>query len=211
MYSFPYYKEEDKEQVIAFMKQHPFVVLIGTTKEGRIEATQTPVLLEEKEGKLFLTGHIMRKTNHEKALMENPEALMIFTGPHTYVSATWYKGNPHQASTWNYISIHARGTIRWMDENELVSFMKKLSLHFENGNTASTTVYDNLPVDYVSKLIKGISGFEMEVNQLENVFKLSQNRDEKSYDGIVAELKQQEGDAKTIGELMEQRKSKTFS
>ncbi|HRF23286.1 MAG TPA: hypothetical protein PLR98_03955, partial [Chitinophagaceae bacterium] len=81
----------------------------------------------------------------------------------------------------------------------------------EKNNSASSTVYDNLPEEYVSKLIKGIAGFEMEVAELDNVFKLSQNRDEVSYDNIVNELKQQAGDAKVIGELMEQRKSKVFS
>jgi len=211
MYSFPYYKVEDKEEVIAFMKAHPFITLLGTDNTGRMEATQVPVLVDVKDDKIFISGHIMRKTTHEKALIENPDALIIFTGAHTYVSATYYTTNPYQGSTWNYISIHARGKIRWMDEPGLINFMKKLTLHFENNNSSSSTVYDNLPEEYVSKLIKGIAGFEMEVAELDNVFKLSQNRDEASYDNIVKELKQQSGDAKIIGELMEQRKSKVFS
>jgi transcriptional regulator len=210
MYDYPHYKEHDKEKVLAFMQQHPFVTLIGSAASGRIEVTQIPVLIEEKERKLFIYGHIARKSDHQKALDENPDALIIFTGAHTYVSGTWYAGNPQQASTWNYISIHARGKIKWTDENSLIEFLKKLSLHFENNNTASTTIYDNLPEEYLGKLRKAIVGFEMEVTELENVYKLSQNRDEKSYDNIVNELKQQEGDAKEIGELMEQRKSKVF-
>lgn len=211
MYSFPYYKVADKEEVIAFMKAHPFITLLGTDKSGRIEATQVPVLVDVVDDKIYISGHIMRKTTHENALIENPDALIIFTGSHAYVSATYYTTNPHQGSTWNYIAIHARGKIRWMDEQGLISFMSKLTLHFEKNNSASSTVYDNLPEEYVSKLIKGIAGFEMEVAELDNVFKLSQNRDEVSYDNIVKELKQQAGDAKVIGELMEQRKSKVFS
>lgn len=210
MYSFPYYKVADKEEVIAFMKAHPFITLLGTDKSGRIEATQVPVLVDVVDDKIYISGHIMRKTTHENALIENPDALIIFTGAHAYVSATYYTTNPHQGSTWNYIAIHARGKIRWMDEQGLISFMSKLTLHFEKNNSASSTVYDNLPEEYVSKLIKGIAGFEMEVAELDNVFKLSQNRDEVSYDNIVKELKQQAGDAKVIGELMEQRKSKYF-
>ena len=211
MYSFPYYKVADKEEVIAFMKAHPFITLLGTDKSGRIEATQVPVLVDVVDDKIYISGHIMRKTTHENALIENPDALIIFTGAHAYVSATYYTTNPHQGSTWNYIAIHGRGKIRWMDEQGLISFMRKLTLHFEKNNSASSTVYDNLPEEYVSKLIKGIAGFEMEVAELDNVFKLSQNRDEVSYDNIVKELKQQAGDAKVIGELMEQRKSKVFS
>jgi transcriptional regulator len=71
-------------------------------------------------------------------------------------------------------------------------------------------VYDNLPVEYREKLIKAIIAFEIEVIELDNVYKLSQNRDEKSYDNIVKQLKQQDGDANEIGELMEKRKSKVF-
>ncbi|HRE39294.1 MAG TPA: FMN-binding negative transcriptional regulator, partial [Chitinophagaceae bacterium] len=141
---------------------------------------------------------------------ENPDALVIFTGPHVYVSGTWYTGNPQQASTWNYIAVHARGKVRWAKEEELIGILRRLSLHFENGNTASSTIYDNLPEEYLSKLVKAIVGFEIEVTELDNVHKLSQNRDEKSYDNIVKELKQQEGDGKIIGEIMENRKSKVF-
>jgi transcriptional regulator len=58
--------------------------------------------------------------------------------------------------------------------------------------------------------MNAIVSFEIEIESIENVFKLSQNRDEKSYDNIVHKLKEQDGDAKVIGEIMEQRKSKVF-
>ena len=211
MYNYPHYKEHDSEEVLEFMQAHSFVMLLAADKNGRVEATQIPVLIDEKEGKIFIYGHIARKSDHQKALEENPDALVIFTGPHTYVSGTWYTGNPHQASTWNYISVHARGKIKWTDENDLVELLRKLSLHFENNNTASTTIYDNLSEEYLGKLRKAIVGFEIEVTELENVYKLSQNRDEKSYDNIIKELKQLEGDAKEVGEIMEKRKPKVFS
>lgn len=210
MYNYPHYKEADKEKIIDFMRQHPFVTLIGADANGRVEATQIPVLIEEREGKLFISGHIAKKMDHQKAFEQNPNTLMIFTGPHTYVSGTFYTGNLQQASTWNYISIHARGKIKWMEEEGLIALLKRLSLYFENGNTESTTIYDNLPDDYKLKLVKAIIGFELEVTELENVHKLSQNRDEKSYDNIVEQLKKQDGDAKEIGTIMEQRKSKVF-
>ena len=210
MYNYPHYKEHDKKKILEFMRQHPFVTLIGCDKNSRIESTQIPVLTEQREEKFFIHGHIARKSDHEKAFGQNSNVLVLFTGAHAYVSGTWYSGNPHQASTWNYISIHARGQIKFQDENALIDLLKKLSLHFEEGNTASSTIYDNLPKEYKEKLIKAIIAFEIEVTELDNVFKLSQNRDEKSYNTIVEKLKQQEGDAKEIGELMEKRKSKLF-
>ena len=210
MYNYPHYKERDKEKLIAFMQSHPFVTLIGSDKNGRIEATQIPVMIEEKEGRIFIYGHIARKSDHHQAFEENANVLALFTGAHTYVSGTWYSGNPQQASTWNYISIHARGQIKFLDEGALIELLKKLSLHFENNNTASSTIYNNLPADYKEKLIKAILAFEIEITEMDNVHKLSQNRDEKSYDNIVQQLKKQEGDAKEIGELMEKRKEQVF-
>ncbi len=210
MYNYPQYKEEDRELIIQFMRDHPFVFLIANDKNGRSEASQIPVLIDKREGKIFLSGHVAKKTDHEKAFQVNPEALVIFTGPHTYVSGTWYTGNLQQASTWNYVSLHARGKIKWMDQDGLIGLLKRLSLHFENNNTSSTTIYDNLPASYLDKLVNGIVGFEIEVVELDNVFKLSQNRDEESYDNVVVQLKKQDGDAKLIGEMMEKRKHKVF-
>lgn len=210
MYNFPQYIEKDQEKVIAFMRAHPFVTLIAVDKSGRTEATQIPVLMEEREGKVFLQGHVARKTEHHIALTENPEALFIFTSPHTYVSATWYTGNPYQGSTWNYVSVHARGKINWLNEDGLIQLLRKLSLHFENYNKDASTVYDNLPDDYKLKLLKAIEAFEVEITELDNVFKLSQNRDEASYDNIVKKLKEQGGAGSVIGEWMEERKSNVF-
>jgi transcriptional regulator len=210
MYNYPHYKEKDREKLVEFMRNHPFVTLIGCDNKCRIEATQIPVLIEEKDGRLFIHGHIAKKSDHHKAFEENPNVLALFTGAHTYVSGSWYSGNPHQASTWNYISVHARGQIKFSGENALIELLKKLSLQFENNDTTSSTVYDNLPVEYKEKLVKAILAFEIEVTELDNVYKLSQNRDEKSYDNIIEQLRKQDGDAKEIGDLMQSRRSKVF-
>lgn len=209
MYDYAHYKENDREKIIEFMRSHPFICLIGCAGK-QVELTQVPVLIEEKEGKLFIYGHLSKKSEHTIAFWDNPNVLALFTGPHVYVSGSWYAGNPQQASTWNYISVHARGRIEFLPEDQLIGLLKKLTLHFENGNTDSSTIYDNLPDEYKLKLIKAIVAFELEVTELENVHKLSQNRDEKSYDNIVQQLKQQEGDGKWIGEMMEKRKIEVF-
>lgn len=210
MYNYPHYKEHDREKLLAFMREHPFITLIGCDKSGRVAVTQVPVLVEEKEGSIVITGHIANKSDHHKAFTENPSVLALFTGPHTYVSGSWYTGNPQQASTWNYISIHARGIIQFRDEEALIELLRKLSLHFEKDNTNSSTIYDNLPVGYKEKLIKAIVAFEITVDELDNVHKLSQNRDEKSYMNIIDMLEQQDGDGKYIAARMKERASELF-
>lgn len=209
MYDLPYFKESDKESVLEFMQQHPFIFLTGVDKNNKPVATQIPVFLDEKDGKLFLTGHIMKNTDHHNAFLHNPNVLAVFTGPHTYVSATWYD-DPHQASTWNYMSVHAKGTIRFGDADDLVAILKRLTLFYENNNAASTTVFDNLPSEYTGRLMKAIVAFEIEITSIDNVFKLSQNRNEKSYQNIIEKLKTQGSDGDFIAEEMKKRQQQLF-
>ncbi len=209
MYDLPYFKENDKETVLEFMRQHPFIFLSGVDEANKPVATQVPVFLDEREGTLFLTGHIMRNTDHHKAFLHNPNVLAVFTGPHTYVSATWYD-DPHQASTWNYMSVHAKGVLRFGGADDLVAILRRLTLHYENNNSASTTIFDNLPSEYTGKLMKAIIAFEVEIVAIDNVFKLSQNRNEPSFQNIIGKLEEQGDDAKLIAAEMRKRQQQLF-
>ena len=97
-----------------------------------------------------------------------------------------------------------------MSDVELVRFMKRLTLHFEKNNHASPTVFDNLPEEFLSKMLPAIVGFEIKVSEIENVFKLSQNRDEKSYLNIIKKLEEQGGSAAMVAEEMKKRKEELF-
>ncbi|RPI74141.1 MAG: FMN-binding negative transcriptional regulator [Ignavibacteriales bacterium] len=209
MYNLPYYKEKDKEVVIQFVHKHPFAFLTGCKENGEPAATQIPVFIEFRNGKYYLSGHMMRQTDHHKAFEKNPNVLAVFTGPHTYVSASWYD-NPHQASTWNFMSVYVKGLLKFLDEDGLVSVLQKTTLHFENNNTKSPTVYDNLSKEYTGNLIKAIVAFEIEVTSIDHVFKLSQDRDEQSYKNIIEKLEQQGSDGKFIADEMKKRLSELF-
>jgi transcriptional regulator len=209
MYNFSYFKEQDRQRLLRFMEEHPFAFLTGSTLSGKQVATQLPVLFEEREGELYLQGHLMRKTDHHKAFMENPQALLVFTGPSAYVSASWYS-NPQIGSTWNYMSIHIGGTIGFMSDAGLVEFMRKFTLKFEEGNTSSRTIYDNLPDTFLRKMMPAIVGFELKAERFENVFKLSQNRDEQSYRNIIARLEARGGESALIAAEMRKRQAELF-
>lgn len=209
MYNIPHFKAQDADEVLQFMKEYPFIFLAGTDSENKPVVTQVPVFIDERDDKLFLSGHIMRQTDHHKAFEQNKNVLAVFTGPHTYVSATWY--TQPMGSTWNYMSVHAKGTIRFGDKEELMAVLRRLTLHYENGDTASSTVFDNLPVGYTESMMKGIVPFEIEIQELQHVFKLSQNRDEESYDNIIVQLKKKGGNAAAVAAIMEKRKAKVFS
>src|SRR5829696_2304591 len=197
MYNLPYFKERDQQVVLEFIHQHPFAFIAGCNETGKPVATQIPVFIEERESKLYMTGHMMRQTDHHKAFEKNQNVLCVFTGPHTYVSATWYT-DPQQASTWNYMSVHVKGQLQFLDEQGLINVLKKTSLHFENNDVASATTFDNLSEEYTSRLMKAIIAFEIEVESIENVFKLSQNRDKESYHNIIEKLDGQDAEAKGV-------------
>jgi transcriptional regulator len=97
-----------------------------------------------------------------------------------------------------------------MTSEELIAFMRKLTLKFEKGNTQSLTFYDNLPDSFLSKMMPAIVGFEIKAERLENVFKLSQNRDEKSYLNIISKLEEQGGNSALIAEEMKKRRAGLF-
>lgn len=207
MYNLPYYKEKDKQVLLNFIRQHPFAMVIGCA-DNVPAATQIPLLLEEREDKLFFTGHFMRNTDHHKAFEQNANVLCVFTGPHTYVSASLYS-NPQTASTWDYISIHAKGQMHFLDNSALLTILEKTTSLFEN-NEHSPSSYKNLPKEYVEKLATAIIGFEIEVMEMDNVFKLSQNRDEQSYQRIIDHLGEGDDDAKQIAVEMKKRKQALF-
>jgi transcriptional regulator len=208
MYNMPYYIEKDLAVLKSFMQEHPFVILCGADSNGFPVATQVPVLIKQRDEKLFLHGHIMRQTDHHKAFVSNPKVLALFTGPHTYVSASWYT-NKQQGSTWNYMTVQAKGKLRFLDEAALLDLLRELTAHFEN-NPSSPSLFEHLPDDYVNRMSKVIVAFEMEITELNNVFKLSQNRDEGSYYNIISQLEKGNGDSQRIAQEMKTRTFRLF-
>ena len=209
MYNLPYYKEKDPEVIREFIDQHPFAFITGCDHENKPVATQIPVFIEEEKNRKILRGHLMKNTDHHKAFLYNKNVLVVFTGPHTYVSGTWYS-DPHIASTWNYMSVHVKGTIRFLNDSALESILRKTSLHFENYNQQSPTVFDNLPDEFKRKVMHAIVAFEIEISEMDNVFKLSQDRDAESYHNIKVRLNQLDESGKAIAAEMEKRTGKLF-
>ena len=209
MYDLPYHKEKNEKVIKEFIAKYPFALLAASDSANKPVATQVPVFIEEKEGKKILRGHIMKNTDHHNAFLHNENVLVVFTGHHTYVSGTWYS-NPHTPSTWNYMSVHAKGIIRFLDDSALVDVLKMTTLHFENHNQQSATIFDNLPAEYTLRLMKAIVAFEIEVKEMDTVFKLSQDRDAKSYDNIIERLKEQGEAGQVIAAEMKKRKKEVF-
>jgi len=185
MYKFPYYTEEDEQKVIAFMKEHSFATITGMGNQYPV-ASHIPLQVDvQEDGKIFLSGHVMKKTDHHLAFEKNEHVLVIFNGPHTQVSASWYT-NPAMGSTWDYMVVHAKGKITFKNDQGTYEAVRAITNKYEGKGKASS--FDKLPQEYIDKMVKAIVGFSIEVESLENTFKLSQNRDNESKQNIIEEL-----------------------
>jgi transcriptional regulator len=186
MYKLNHFTENDTKLVIDFMKANSFAIITGFGETYPV-ATQIPLEVEEKDEKLLLHGHLMKKADHHKAFEANENVLVLFTGPHCYISASWY-ANPQAASTWNYMTVHAKGKIKFTDEEGTYQAIKAVTNKYEG--TETIAAFNNMPKEYIMQHIKAIIGFTIEVESFENVFKLSQNKPEEEKLNIIAKLKE---------------------
>ena len=200
MYHVPYFKANENSEVLAFMKAHPFVTICGIDKNNFPVATHVPVLIIERDGKLFLQAHIMRKQDHHLAFENNANVLVIFQGANAYVSSSWYH-NDDRGSTWNYQAVHAKGQLRFLTDQELLALLSNLTAHFEKDPDSPSQV-KNLSEAYMKTNMKAIVAFEIEITDLQHVFKMSQNRNKKSYHNIVEQLEKGDLASITVAEAM---------
>jgi transcriptional regulator len=208
VYKLPYYTENDQVEILTFLNDHPLALITGQGMDGRPVATHVPVLFEERDGKLLLTGHIMRNTDHWHGFQTNSEVLCVFTGPNCHVSASWYS-NKMSGSTWNYMSVQAQGKLRFLDNDGLINLLRKLTNRYEN-DPESGSNFEDLDSEYIDKMVSAIQAFEVCVTNLDATFKLSQNRDLESYDNIIEKLLERGGDSANIAEELKRRRSRVF-
>lgn len=188
MYIPKLYREEDQQKILEFINQNNFAVLVTHDGEKPI-ATHLPVEVLETDGMLTLYSHMSRANPQWKTFGEQ-EALVIFQGAHTYISPRWY--NHVNVPTWNYMNVHVYGKPHLLEGDALYTMMSRLVQKHE---PQSNYRLESLPQDFVQKEMKGIVGFALNVTRLEAGYKLSQNRDDESYENIIIELEKREDES----------------
>jgi transcriptional regulator len=178
---------EDKPTFHAFMQANSFATLV-TMHGGVPFATHLPLLLKPELGERgVLRGHVARANPQWKS-METQEALVVFQGPHAYISPSWY-GTEAVVPTWNYTAVHAYGVPRLFDqEEELSTLLHEMVQVYEGGQPFPWSMKD-APDDYIQKLVKAIVGFEIEITRLEGKFKLGQNRPMEEQARVISHLR----------------------
>jgi transcriptional regulator len=183
MYSPSYNRIEDRAELLAFMRANSFAVLVTGTG-GTLHASHLPVMIREANGQFVLDMH-MAKNNPQWQEFFDDEVMVVFSGPHAYVSPRWYE-EAERVPTWNYAAVHAYGipklvqerSRKYANQRELVKILDPQWL----------PKFDALRPQYVEKMLEGIVNFEIEVARLETRWKLSQNRSRREMESIAAAL-----------------------
>ena len=193
---------EDRPEVLAaFMRAHSLAALVSVGPAGELWATHLPIVYDLSRGAHgTIEGHVARANPHHELVRAAAElasdgaareSLAIFTGPDAYVTPAWYPGKAEhgrEVPTWNYVAVHAYGTLRLRDDPEwLLAHVTRLTEQSEAGRPEPWAVSD-APADYVARMLRAIVGFEMEVTRIEARWKMSQNRTPEEIDGVVAGL-----------------------
>jgi transcriptional regulator len=149
------------------------------------------LLLPERGPYGTLHGHCARANPQWRSFGEG-EVLVVFHGPHAYVSPSWY-AEPVNVPTWNYVAVHAYGTARPMETpRELRALLQALVDHHESGFAQPWRM--ELPEDYLADRMRAIVGFEIPIARIEGKFKLSQNRPPADRRSVARELAHAGGD-----------------
>ena len=180
-----HFSAEDPATLRAFVEANAFGMLV-THQDGETMVSHIPFVVDsDGAGALVLHGHVARANPHWKTL-EASRPLVIFSGPHGYISPTWYEKHP-SVPTWNYTVVHAHGAARLVDAAALERTLGRLSAHYESGNPEPWRM-EGLDRDYTDTMMRAIVGFEIAVDRLEGKFKLSQNRVPADQRRVIAAL-----------------------
>ncbi len=189
MYTPKQFEMNDPAELSAFMQHYNFAALV-TSHEGNLTATHLPFMVDTSRGEHgTLIAHLARPNPQWKTFEHGKEALVIFTGPHAYVSPSWYEKPQSNVPTWNYTAVHAYGVPRVVEDSELIYVMlDQLVKAHEAGYEQPWPMQS--AEEHVRRLIGGIVGFEMTITRIEGKYKLSQNRSEADQYHVVEHLSQ---------------------
>src|SRR5204862_6937552 len=180
MYSPPYNRIEDRAELLAFLRANSLAVLVTRG----LSASHLRVKVREKESELILDMH-MARANPQWQDVFGDEALVVFSGPHAYVSPRWYE-ETERVPTWNYAAVHAYGIPKLVtDEAAKHASQRRLVATMD---PEWLPRFDALSENYVSGMLNGIVNFQIPVTRIETRWKLSQNRGRRGMELIVAEL-----------------------
>ncbi len=184
MYIPEHFRVEDTAIALAFMRANPFAILVSSSGPEPF-ATHVPLVIQQEGSQVRLRGHVAKANPHWKYVSEQPRCLVIFHGPHAYVSPSHYETREN-VPTWNYGAVHVYGNARTFSTvPELLSMLDDLVPTFE---AAYAEQWSSLSEAYRHRMLNHIVGFEIVVDQIDAKFKLSQNRTRQEQQNVIDSL-----------------------
>jgi len=193
------FREDDVGRLHGLLRSWSFALLV-THVDGTPTATHLPFVLDESAGPQGrLIGHVARPNPQWRTFDGTRQALAIFSGPHAYVSPTWYATTP-AVPTWNYAAVHAYGRPRVLEGLEATrdAVARLVDVHDPSWRLADQ------PAEFIAGMLRGIVAFEMPIERLEGKLKLSQNRPAADRPGVVRALRAGGAAERGVADLMEQ-------
>ncbi len=209
MFQPPIFREERTDVMQALMREHPFATVVSSAT-GTLTADHVPLVLHGDQGERgLLRGHVAAGNPLFRETDEAFEVLTIFHGPQSYVTPSWYASKREHGKvvpTWNYVVVHARGTLRFVRESDwLLAHLHDLTTQHESHRSAAWAVSD-APHDFVARQLKGVVGFEIEIADLAGTWKVSQNKNAADREGVETGLRGENGPQKaSVSELVKER------
>jgi transcriptional regulator len=191
----------DPARLAEIISHYSFALLVSRDGNSSF-ASHLPFLYHAQEGKLgTLVSHMARANPHWKLFTPDEEVLVIFQGPHAYISPSWYVSTA-AVPTWNYVTVHAYGKVQLLESGaELDAVLAETVQKHESGFAQPWN--QRLPEDMHAKLRQAIIGFKIEITRLEGKFKLGQNRPQEDQDKMLANLQAQpDAEAKALADFI---------
>jgi len=194
------FREQDTAALHALIEAYGFATLISPDAEDP-PISHLPLLLDRTRGPLgTLIGHMARGNPHARRLRANPGVLALFHGPHTYVSPSWYAHHP-SVPTWNYAVVHAHATAQVIEDPAALEQMVRALVERQEAGRPQPWRMD-LPSGYLDRMLRGIVGFELRIEQLAGKFKLSQNRPGDDVERVAQALAEGSAEDQEVARLM---------
>lgn len=184
------FQVDDPEKIAQFINDNSFATVI-TQHAGYPFASHVPLLFDRERGPQgTLVGHLARPNPQWQAAADSVggiPALAIFSGPHTYISPTWY-GEPNTVPTWNYIAVHATGKLQLIVDNDRLLQLLTRTVNIYESPQPQPWKLEEQDAAFISKLQGGIVGFEIAIEKLEGKWKLNQNQSAVRRERVISAL-----------------------
>lgn len=185
IYTPKHFSSDKNEQIIDFIEKYSFGTIISCKDNVVKHVTKIPFLLKCHNNEYFMEGHLAKANPHVNFIRNNCKLIIMFDGPHDYISPTWYLDQSRSVPTWNFSTVIADGNaFIYEDKERLKESVIELSRKYEKDSSWE----NGLDQEYFTNLLNAIEGIEVRIETFHSKFKLSQNQNKENLNNVISKL-----------------------